>query len=200
RFYEQFINDQNQDWYIEDTQLSNKQKLSFISSSDGNLIFASKVNLKVNLNVGGEYLLYPSNLNASEKQLIRRNYAFNKLVDQQHLLDSLIDPTECLQEMDYNYNIENSLNSLDVSKQKIFQQLLKVHPNYVVQGPPGVGKTYLISTLVKQIFEDERDSKIILSAQSHSTVQVLYDEIKKKVETDDLIIIDAFNNEENSED
>ncbi|WP_151831437.1 AAA domain-containing protein, partial [Acinetobacter junii] len=111
-----------------------------------------------------------------------------------------IDPTECLQEMDYNYNIENSLNSLDVSKQKIFQQLLKVHPNYVVQGPPGVGKTYLISTLVKQIFEDERDSKIILSAQSHSTVQVLYDEIKKKVETDDLIIIDAFNNEENSED
>lgn len=200
RFYEQFSNDQNQDWYIEDTQLSNKQKLSFISSSDGNLIFASKVNLKVNLNVGGEYLLYPSNLIASEKQLIRRNYAFNKLVDQQHLLDSLIDPTECLQEMDYNYNIENSLNSLDVSKQKIFQQLLKVHPNYVVQGPPGVGKTYLISTLVKQIFEDERDSKIILSAQSHSTVQVLYDEIKKKVETDDLIIIDAFNNEENSED
>ena len=199
-FYDQFGNDQNQDWYIEEVRANKKQIMSYVSSSDGNLIFSSKINLKNNFDSSDEYFLYPKNLNGTEKQLIRRNYAFNKLVDQQHLLDSLIDPSACMQEMDYNYNIDNSLDSLDKSKQGIFKQLLKVHPNYIVQGPPGVGKTYLISTLVKQIFDDEKDSKVILSAQSHSTVQVLYDEIKKKLDINELIVIDAFNNEENSED
>nr|WP_245215180.1 AAA domain-containing protein [Pseudomonas aeruginosa] len=48
-----------------------------------------------------------------------------------------------------------------------------------VQGPPGVGKTHLVTTLVKQIFEKEPDSRVLLSAQSHATVQHLYHEIEK---------------------
>ena len=55
---------------------------------------------------------------------------------------------------------------LDTSKKEIYKQILETYPNFVVQGPPGVGKTFLITTLVKQIFNDERNSRVILSAPS----------------------------------
>ncbi|RQL71545.1 hypothetical protein BJI55_16560 [Acinetobacter pittii] len=59
------------------------------------------------------------------------------------------------------------------------KKALNTYPNYIVQGPPGVGKTFLVKTLVEQIFKNEPFSKIVLSAQSHSTVEVLSDEIDK---------------------
>ncbi|WP_335876920.1 AAA domain-containing protein [Acinetobacter baumannii] len=85
-------------------------------------------------------------------------------------------------------------DKLDNSKQNIYREALDTYPNYIVQGPPGVGKTFLVTSLLEQIFNDEPDSKVVLSAQSHATVQVLYDEIKKGPLSDNLMILDTFNN------
>ena len=38
-------------------------------------------------------------------------------------------------------------------QKEVFEKALNTYPNYIVQGPPGVGKTFLVKTLVEQIFK-----------------------------------------------
>ncbi|HFV9814208.1 TPA: AAA domain-containing protein, partial [Salmonella enterica subsp. diarizonae serovar 48:k:-] len=68
------------------------------------------------------------------------------------------------------------------SKKDAFEKINKTLPIFLVQGPPGVGKTYLITTLVNQIFSNESESRIVLTAQSHSTVQHLYQEVTSSLD------------------
>ncbi|WP_421833990.1 AAA domain-containing protein [Acinetobacter baumannii] len=202
-FYSQFeTNEVNPEWIIEHTEKNGNKEyyiLYYVNTSNKKLIFSSKQNISLYLNEEAQYTFYQTSLKGTDKLLERRNHALNKLIDHKILLESLTDPAQCLRFINYDYDLSNSLNNLDDSKKKIFPKLLSTNPNFVVQGPPGVGKTHLISTLVKQIFHDENSSKIILTAQSHSTVKVLYDEIIKKNNIDNLIVIDAFENDENQE-
>ncbi|MDP1019612.1 AAA domain-containing protein, partial [Klebsiella pneumoniae] len=81
-----------------------------------------------------------------------------------------------------NNNLHSSFYSLDESKKDAFEKINKTLPIFLVQGPPGVGKTYLITTLVNQIFSNESESRIVLTAQSHSTVQHLYQEVTSSLD------------------
>lgn len=202
-FYTQFENEEiSPEWIIEPIEENEGLRtfsLYYITKIDGKLIFSSKQNINLYLNEGDKYKLYQKSLKGTDVQLERRNHALNKLIDQQNLLESLTDPAQSLQIMSYDYDLSESMYSLDDSKQNIFKKLLTINPNFIVQGPPGVGKTHLIVTLIKQIFKDEKSSKIILTAQSHSTVKVLYDAIMKNCDTNELILIDAFDNDENLE-
>ncbi|MCH7331264.1 MULTISPECIES: AAA domain-containing protein [Acinetobacter] len=203
-FYSQFETEElSKEWIIEsknENEIKKTFTLYYVTKLNGKLIFSSKQNINIHFNINEEYIFYPKSISGTKIQLERRNHSISKLIDQQNLLESLTDPAQCLQEMSYDYDLTESLKALDNSKRNIFHKLLTINPNFIVQGPPGVGKTHLISTLVKQIFKDEKSSKVIVTAQSHSTVQVLYDAITKNCETDDLIIIDAFDNDENIED
>lgn len=73
----------------------------------------------------------------------------------------------------------------------------------MVQGPPGVGKTYLVSSLVKHLFEQEPDSRVLLTAQSHSTVQHLFHEVfgteSAKNFPEDLLVIRCSKQDKNDE-
>ncbi|WP_404227556.1 AAA domain-containing protein [Acinetobacter venetianus] len=206
-FYSQFENEEiSTEWIMEsisddiDRESDRSASLNYIEKKEGKLIFSSKMNLNIYFSENKKYLFYQKSIRGTDIQLERRNHALNKLIDQQNLLESLTDPAQCLQNMSYNYDLNESLSSLDESKRSIFKKLLTINPNFIVQGPPGVGKTHLVVTLVKQIFKDESNSKVILTAQSHSTVKVLYDAVKDKCDTNNLILIDAFDNEENCED
>ena len=203
-FYSQFETEElSKEWIIEsknENEIKKTFTLYYVTKLNGKLIFSSKQNINIHFDIKEEYIFYPKSISGTKIQLERRNHSISKLIDQQNLLESLTDPAQCLQEMSYDYDLTESLKALDNSKRNIFHKLLTINPNFIVQGPPGVGKTHLISTLVKQIFKDEKGSKVIVTAQSHSTVQVLYDAITKNCETDDLIIIDAFDNDENIED
>ena len=203
-FYSQFETEElSKEWIIEsknENEIKKTFTLYYVTKLNGKLIFSSKQNINIHFDIKEEYIFYPKSISGTKIQLERRNHSISKLIDQQNLLESLTDPAQCLQEMSYDYDLTESLKALDNSKRNIFRKLLTINPNFIVQGPPGVGKTHLISTLVKQIFKDEKGSKVIVTAQSHSTVQVLYDAITKNCETDDLIIIDAFDNDENIED
>lgn len=203
-FYSQFETEElSKEWIIEsknENEIKKTFTLYYVTKLNGKLIFSSKQNINIHFDTKEEYIFYPKSISGTKIQLERRNHSISKLIDQQNLLESLTDPAQCLQEMSYDYDLTESLKALDDSKRNIFHKLLTINPNFIVQGPPGVGKTHLISTLVKQIFKDEKGSKVIVTAQSHSTVQVLYDAIIKNCDTDDLIIIDAFDNDENLED
>lgn len=124
----------------------------------------------------------------------RKSKALVKLANQTLLVNSIVNPIDSLSKITYTHEFHKSFDDLDPVKKEIFKQVLETQPNFIVQGPPGVGKTYLITALINQIFKDESYSKILLTAQSHATVNVLYNEVSKINFEKELIIIDAFNN------
>ncbi|MER9756588.1 AAA domain-containing protein [Mesorhizobium sp. M0166] len=59
----------------------------------------------------------------------------------------------------------------------------------VVVGPPGVGKTYLISNLVKSILLGTPDARILISAQNHETLVTMEEELRKFLPGKSAIVI-----------
>jgi DNA polymerase alpha-associated DNA helicase A len=59
----------------------------------------------------------------------------------------------------------------------------------VVVGPPGVGKTFLISHLVKSILEKTPDARLLVSAQNHETLIQMEDELKKTLTAGTRIVV-----------
>jgi hypothetical protein len=72
---------------------------------------------------------------------------------------------------------EEAFKDLDQSKQKALREILSTVPLFLLQGPPGVGKTYLVGNVVHRRFEDEATTRILLSAQSNSAIDHLMNEV-----------------------
>jgi serine/threonine protein kinase len=65
------------------------------------------------------------------------------------------------------------VDEVDVAKQAAMQDILRVRPIYALQGPPGTGKTTLVAHLLRQFFQDDPVSQILITAQAHGAVDVL---------------------------
>ncbi|HIC9644180.1 TPA: AAA domain-containing protein, partial [Klebsiella pneumoniae] len=126
--------------------------------------------------------LIPSSVQGTIKQLSRRASSIDELSNHAELRSMLDDPYNNTIISEINNNLHSSFYSLDESKKDAFEKINKTLPIFLVQGPPGVGKTYLITTLVNQIFSNESESRIVLTAQSHSTVQHLYQEVTSSLD------------------
>ena len=126
-----------------------------------------------------QYFIAPDSLQGTFRQLSRRASSLDKLETHAELMNVLIHPQQRIITTQDKLPENDTFNNLDTSKQDAFKKILRTLPIYLVQGPPGVGKTHLITALIKQIFEQEPDSRILLTAQSHSTVQHLFHEIEK---------------------
>lgn len=132
-------------------------------------------------------------------QLSRRAAAIDALSQHEELIDLLKSPHRKLMNSNENVNLHDSYNELDSSKRDVFQKVLNTLPLYLVQGPPGVGKTYLVTTLVQQVFSSEPNSRLLLTAQSHSTVHHLFNEVNKALLKNDskgspLLVISCVKN------
>lgn len=148
--------------------------------------------------IKGEMYIYPKNLNGNFTSLTRKNKAICNLGENIPLIKSLISPRELTKIFSAKLDYIDGFNDLDESKKEIFNKAFETYPNYIVQGPPGVGKTFLVKNIVEQIFKNEPLSKVVLSAQSHSTVEVLFNEIKKCKLDKDLIWLNAFNKDDDT--
>jgi hypothetical protein len=73
---------------------------------------------------------------------------------------------------------------LDTAKQRALRELIEVLPVYLVQGPPGVGKTFLVTELVRRQFSEDATRRMLLSAQSHYAVDHLLREVIKLRQAD----------------
>jgi AAA domain len=71
--------------------------------------------------------------------------------------------------------------SLDQAKRTVLKQIWRTRPLFCLQGPPGTGKTTLVAQLLKQIYEDDPSCQVLLTAQAHSAVDHLRDEVSKFV-------------------
>lgn len=169
-------------------------------SEDGTIIytFTSRFQLPYHSN----YYIAPNSIQGTLRQLSRRTKALETLACHSELLDVLIAPQKHASPFNCPPPNPNLVNQLDDSKQKAFNKTLTTLPLYLVQGPPGVGKTFLVSTLVKQQFEHEADSRLLLTAQSHSTVQHLYHEVCKslsKTDDEEFIVLRCSKQDKNDE-
>ncbi|MCA1534780.1 AAA family ATPase [Bradyrhizobium sp. NBAIM03] len=70
-------------------------------------------------------------------------------------------------------------DDMDASKKSAWDAIVAGRSINVVIGPPGVGKTFLISHLVKSILGKTRDARLLVSAQNHETLIQMEDELKK---------------------
>ena len=70
---------------------------------------------------------------------------------------------------------------LDRSKQDALRAIWTTGPMQLVVGPPGVGKTKLVSELVRRILSTDRSAKILVSAQAHQALDNLVFAIQRAV-------------------
>lgn len=126
-----------------------------------------------------EGVLVPGEFRGRIAQFQRRARALRGLKDHQELLRMLTDPRSRLVASHESLVVDEHLGALDEAKQKALAELLGILPLYLLQGPPGVGKTYLVRELVRRRFLEEPAARILLTAQSHHSVDHLVSELQK---------------------
>jgi hypothetical protein len=127
-------------------------------------------------NVG---FLAPTDMIGSIVQFKRRLKALTALREHAELLRMLVDPRGRIDDsQDPLDEDEETFRDLDDSKQDALRDILGTVPLYLLQGPPGVGKTYLVGDVVRRRFEDEPTTRLLLSAQSNSAIDHLMNEVQ----------------------
>lgn len=170
------------------------------SQSNGNKIYEF-TSTSSNPQYENNYLI-PADIMGTIKQLNRRASAIDELSDHAELINTISDPYASKTSLELSSLFDSSSNDLDESKKVAFKKILTTLPLNIVQGPPGVGKTFLITALTRQIFKEEPESRAIFTAQSHSTVQHLYQEIINSFNTDkeiDPLIVKCIKQTSDSE-
>ncbi|MCD9116088.1 AAA domain-containing protein [Pseudomonas bijieensis] len=173
----------------------------FHMTEEGRIVY--NFTTKIPIPYQHNYFIAPNSLQGTIRQLSRRSKALDTLTSHTELINVLISPQKYSNAFTLPADIDRHISKLDESKQKSFKRIVSTHPISLVQGPPGVGKTFLVSTLVKYFFEQEFDSRILLTAQSHSTVQHLYHEVCQHLNenegANELLIIRCSKQDKNDE-
>src|SRR5258706_4936425 len=77
------------------------------------------------------------------------------------------------------------MKTVNFTKQEALRELVNTIPLYLIQGPPGVGKTRLVRDLVQRRFAEEPSTRLLLTAQSNSAVDHLMDELDGALKNSD---------------
>lgn len=78
---------------------------------------------------------------------------------------------------------------LDETKKLAWRSIASGKSINVVVGPPGVGKTYLVSHLVKSILSLTPDARVLISAQNHETLVQMEEELRKALPSETAIVV-----------
>lgn len=78
---------------------------------------------------------------------------------------------------------------LDGTKKLAWEAIAAGRSINIVVGPPGVGKTYLISHLVQSILSLTRDARVLISAQNHETLAQMEDALDKTLPAQTTIVV-----------
>ena len=78
---------------------------------------------------------------------------------------------------------------MDPSKVEAWTSIVAGRSINVVVGPPGVGKTFLISHLIKSILGQTPDARVLVSAQNHETLIHMEEELRKFLPEESTIVV-----------
>jgi hypothetical protein len=128
---------------------------------------------------GSVAFLAPTGMTGTIAQFRRRLKALAALREHTELLQMLVDPRlRTHDSQDPLDEAADAFKALDSSKQAALREIVATIPLFLLQGPPGVGKTYLVGDLVRRKFEEEPASRLLLSAQSNSAIDHLLSEVQ----------------------
>jgi AAA domain len=129
--------------------------------------------------VRGVGFLVPPGMSGEIVQFTRRRKALKVLREHTELLRMLRDPRLRIEDSrDPLDEKEEIFKALDMSKQDALREILSTVPLFLLQGPPGVGKTYLVGDIVRRRFEDDPTTRMLLSAQSNAAIDHLMKEVQ----------------------
>lgn len=121
--------------------------------------------------------LVPAAARGDFVQFRRRSKALRALKDHAELLQVLADPRRRLIASHDDVEEDSEFQELDAAKQAALKELTGVLPIYLLQGPPGVGKTYLVRDVVRRQFEQDSTPRLLITAQGNHAIDHLLDEL-----------------------
>jgi hypothetical protein len=127
--------------------------------------------------VRGPAYVAPAGIRGQLVQFRRRVKALRALREHTELLRMLVDPRGRIDDSHDPVNKDERFNELDTSKQVALTEILSTIPLFLLQGPPGVGKTFLVGDIVRRRFNDEPTTRLLLSAQSNAAIDHLMKEV-----------------------
>lgn len=144
----------------------------------------------------GQLFLRTERDTGTESVIIRRLKNIKALGTRIDLTDMLDDPwrvrrasRESIGESDQK---KTHFMELDQPKQEALMGLWSTLPSFFVVGPPGVGKTFLATEVVRRRFDEDRATRLLLTSQGHDALDHLQDEVKKTLNAngiEDLILV-----------
>ena len=138
--------------------------------------------------VSGLAFLAPAGMVGRTSQFRRRMKALKSLRDQSELLGMLVDRRLRLQESQDQLDEDAQFRDMDTSKQDALREILATIPLFLLQGPPGVGKTFVVGDLVRRRFDEDSTLRLLLSAQSNSAIDHLMDEVREVFSGNPLMV------------
>lgn len=124
-----------------------------------------------------EGFLTPAAARGNFVQFRRRATALQSLKEHDELLRAIADPRGRLATTHETVVQDAGYAELDAAKQGALKALFAVLPMYFLQGPPGVGKTFLIRDIVRRCFVGDRTGRILVTAQGNHAIDHLLDEL-----------------------
>ena len=124
-------------------------------------------------------------------QFQRRLKALRSLADHAELLWMLVDPRRRILDSHESLSDESVLSQLDKSKRSAIAAAVETLPLYLIQGPPGVGKTRLVRELVNYTLDNDRTSRLLLTAQSNAAVDHLVETLRVDLSAtvDEILVV-----------
>jgi DNA polymerase III delta prime subunit len=138
----------------------------------------------------GPYFLKAARDTGTEQVISRRLRNIKALDTRVDLAEMLDDPwrvrRSSRESISEEAQADKAFKSLDEPKQRALLGLWSTAPSYFVVGPPGVGKTRLATETVRRRFEQNRATRLLVSAQGHDALDNLQTKIKEALDTPDL--------------
>lgn len=168
-------------------------ELTYEGSSliNGKTAFAFGTNLPIP--AGQRLFLRPRKETGTEQAIRRRLQNIVAARSNVELLRALDDPAQvAMDEMLRDIAVPGPPPAdadMEESKIQAWESIVAGRSINVIVGPPGVGKTFLISHLVKSILHQTPDARILVSSQNHETLVHMEDELRKFLPKTSTIVV-----------
>lgn len=133
---------------------------------------------------GTELFLRQAGDAGTEQVLRRRLRMLSALATQAELAGMLSDPRSRIRSYRGEPLVEDAhFDELDHSKREALRSIWTTGPGQFVVGPPGVGKTKLVTEIVRRALASDETVRLLVSAQAHQALDHLASEVQKKLKT-----------------